>query len=152
MKLHQCVLVVLTCFNDEQRGNASDISIHMGQSSILIHLGSLSPPEDSAALLTHIAHLAGLFLPVSSFPPQWSVLPDVNMSSWGQQTPVCEKTQLNLPAAAPQLCAHAPYHTHTHTHTHIRAADPVEWDHTPAHLLLTRRGIDLEAAKDISKY
>lgn len=50
------------------------------------------------------------------FLPLRSVLPDVNMSSWGQQTPVCEKTQLNLLAAA-SSCVHM----HPHTHTHINS-------------------------------
>lgn len=52
------------------------------------------------------------FCPFPLILPVWLLVPDVNMSSLSQQTPVCEKTQLNPLAAAPQLCAHA--HTNTH--------------------------------------
>ncbi len=70
------------------------------------------PPVDREVLFSSSQVCFCLF---PLFVPLPSVLPDVNMSSWGQQTPVCEKTQLNLPAAAPS-CVHM--HTHTHTHTH----------------------------------
>lgn len=69
-----------------------------------------------------------------------SGLLDANMSSWAQQTPVCEKTQLNLLAAAPSCV-----HMHPRAHKHILPADPV-WGHAAAYLPVTWRGMDFGCA------
>lgn len=74
------------------------------------------PPQKIVRLyFTHV-FLAALFFCL--FPIFFPLMSDVNMSSWGQQTPVCEKTQLNLPAAAPSC-------VHMHPHTLILTVDPV---------------------------
>lgn len=74
------------------------------------------PPQKTVRLyFTHV-FLAALFFCL--FPIFFPLMSDVNMSSWGQQTPVCEKTQLNLPAAAPSC-------VHMHPHTLILTVDPV---------------------------
>lgn len=84
------------------------------QKNILFNVW-FSTPKDSEVVFRTCLPCGFVFLPVSYFFPLMS---DVNMSSWGQQTPVCEKTQLNLPAAAPSC-------VHMHPHTLILTVDPV---------------------------
>lgn len=75
------------------------------------------------------------------FSPAWSGLLDANMGSWVQQTPMCEKTQLNLLAAAPSCV-----HMHPRAHKHIIPADSV-WGYAVAYLRLTWRGMDFGCAE-----